>query len=209
MIHWEIQARSLTSCNCDAGCPCQFGSLPTHGQCESVVGLAIDKGRFGDVSLDGTKAAAVVWWPKAIHQGGGKAQIVIDEGASEEQRQALLTILSGGETEPGATIFNVFASTYAEVFDPLFRPIDIDVDVDGRHGHVRVDGLIDTSAEPLRNPVTAEEERARIDMPHGFEYRIAEVALGRSKTADPIAFAFENSHAHFCNMHLTQSGVVG
>lgn len=209
MIEWEIQAREIQSCNCDAGCPCQFSSLPTHGNCEAVVGLAIDKGRFGDISLDGTKVAVVVWWPKAIHQGDGKALIVVDEMASEEQREALLTILSGGETEPGATIFNVFASTYAEVFDPLFRPIDMDIDVEGRRGHLRVDGLIDTSAEPLRNPVTDKEQRARIDLPHGFEFRIAEVARGRSKTAEPIALAFENSHAHFSNMHMTQSGVVG
>lgn len=209
MIQWEIQAREILSCNCDAGCPCQFSSLPTRGNCEAVVGLAVDRGRFGEVNLDGTKVAAVLWWPKAIHEGDGKALIVVDESATEDQRQSLITILSGAETEPGATIFNVFASTYAEVFDPIFRAIDMEVDVDGRRGHLKVDGLIDTSAEPLRNPVTGDEHRARIDLPSGFEYRLAEVARGRSRTQAPLALSFRDSHAHFANLHMTQSGVVG
>ncbi len=209
MIEWEIQDREITSCNCDPGCPCQFGSLPTHGRCEAVVALVIDKGRFGDVSLDGTKAATVVWWPKAIHEGNGKAMIVVDESASEAQREALLKILSGEETEPGATIFNVFASTYAEVFDPVFRPTDIEIDVENRRGHVRVDGMIDTLVEPLRNPVTGDEQRARIDLPLGFEYRMAEVAKGHSRTAEPISVSFQDTHAHLNRIHMTQSGVVG
>jgi len=37
---------------------------------------------------------------------------VIDERATEPQRAALLRILTGQDTEPGKTVFNVFASTF-------------------------------------------------------------------------------------------------
>jgi hypothetical protein len=36
-------------------------------------------------------------WPGAVHEGGGKHFIIVDESADEDQRQALLTILSGGD----------------------------------------------------------------------------------------------------------------
>jgi hypothetical protein len=48
--------------------------------------------------------------------------------ATPEQREALLKIMSGQETEPGATIFNVFASTLAKVHDPIFAKISIKAD---------------------------------------------------------------------------------
>ena len=37
-------------------------------------------------------------------------------------------------------------------------------------------------ASPSKNPVTGAEHRARIDLPHGFEYEIAEVGSGTTKT---------------------------
>jgi len=59
MIPWEIQAREFVNCNCGYACPCQFNDLPTHGHCEAAGAIAIDKGYFGDVSLDDTKIAFV------------------------------------------------------------------------------------------------------------------------------------------------------
>ncbi len=58
-VNWEIKARSLGTCNCDWGCPCQFNALPTHGNCEAAVGFQIDEGHFGDVKLDGLRAAGL------------------------------------------------------------------------------------------------------------------------------------------------------
>ena len=53
MIPWEIHAIQVTNCNCDYGCPCQFNALPTYGTCEAAEGIKINKGFYGDVSLDG------------------------------------------------------------------------------------------------------------------------------------------------------------
>jgi hypothetical protein len=36
----------------------------------------------------------------------------------------LAGILSGHDTEPGATVFNVFASTLEKVHEPMFAPIE-------------------------------------------------------------------------------------
>jgi len=72
-----------------------------------------------------------------------------------------------------------------------------------------VPGLIHMEAEPIRNPVTGAEHRARIDLPHGFEYRIAEVGSGRSAVTGPIPMQLQGSYAQFAELNLSQSGVVG
>ena len=94
MTPWEIDASELANCNCDFGCPCQFNSLPTHGSCEAAAGFIINKGFYGDLRLDGLKAAFTAKWPGAIHQGNGTMQRVIDPAASPAQRAALQSIFS-------------------------------------------------------------------------------------------------------------------
>lgn len=205
---WTIQAREFTNCNCSYGCPCQFNALPTHGHCQAVVGAQIDKGHHGKVSLDGLRYVGIFRWPGAIHHGKGEAAIVVDERANSDQRNALLRILSGQDTEPGTTIFNVFASTLEKVHDPIFAKIDFDVDIDARRARVSVAGVTEGRGEPIVNPVTGAEHRVRIDMPNGFEYSIAEIGRGWTKTTAPIALDLSDSWGCFANLHMTQSGVV-
>jgi hypothetical protein len=52
-------------------------------------------GSFGEISLDGLKFAGAVWWPGRLDEGNGHILPIVDETADEEQRNALLTILSG------------------------------------------------------------------------------------------------------------------
>ena len=102
------------NCNCAYGCPCQFNALPTTRTCEAAVGLRIEKGIYGDVSLDSLTAGMAAKWPGPIHEGNGERQIIIDEKASPEQRAVSEKILSGDDTEPMATIqwfINAMTST--------------------------------------------------------------------------------------------------
>ena len=208
MVPWELRATEMVACNCAYGCPCQFNALPTHGDCQAVAGIQIEQGHFGDSTLDGLRFVSIMCWPGPIHEGSGKALMIIDRRADEPQRAALVTILSGGETELGATIWNVFAATFDEVLDPVYETIDMTVDVEARVGHVKVDGLVDSRGEPIRNPVTGEEHRARIDLPNGFEYSLAEVGASHLKTTGPIPLAFDDRYAQFAHLHLNNQGIV-
>jgi hypothetical protein len=118
--------------------------------------------------------------------------------------------MKGEETEPGATIFNVFAATIDTMHEPLFLPIDFDANVNERIGRVSVSGVLDIESEPIRNPVTGATHRARIEIPHGFEYASAEVASGTTRTGNraAIPLAWSNAHAHFVDLHWTRQGVV-
>ncbi len=207
-VDWQITATELSTCNCNWGCPCQFNALPSSGDCRAVVGLRIDKGHFGDVRLDGLKAAAVFAWPGAIHEGRGEGLAIIDETATAEQRDALLKILSGQETEPFATIFSVLAAMTETFHEPQFKPIQFDADMDKRVGHVSVSGLIEAKVEPIRNPVTGAEHRARLLLPHGFEYLEAEFASSTSKSFGPIPNDWRDRHGHICILNMGPSGVL-
>ncbi|MBT8137973.1 MAG: DUF1326 domain-containing protein [Gammaproteobacteria bacterium] len=205
---WHIKGPQFTNCNCDYGCPCQFNAMPTSGRCYAIAAGRIEDGHYGDVSLEGLKWASILSWPGPIHEGQGSVQIIIDKNADEQQREALLAILSGADTEPGATHFNVFASTMTTLHDPLFMPIDIKVDVDGRTATVRVEGVIEAQGEPIRNPVTGAAHRAQISMPEGFEYVTAEIGSGKTTTTGAIPLTMDSTHAHWAVLNMNQSGVI-
>src|SRR5688572_23330173 len=164
-LKWSIKGREFLHCNCAYGCPCQFNGLPTHGNCQAVLGLEIQEGHHGSTRLDGLNIAAAVAWPGAIHEGKGHIVPIVDERASAVQREALLRIMCGQDTDPGATFFQVFSTTYEKVHDPVFAKIEFTVDVDGRKARITVPGLIEGRGEPIVNPVTGQAHRARINLP--------------------------------------------
>ena len=53
-------------------------------------------------------AALLYAWPGPIYEGNGECQAVIDEQADDKQRNALATVLCGGETNEGATHWCVY-----------------------------------------------------------------------------------------------------
>lgn len=208
MAYWNLKGRELVNCNCDFGCNCQFGGLPDKGHCQAVFGMAIDVGRHGDTDLSGLNIAAVFRWPGPIHEGHGECAAFVDERASAEQRNALLTIMTGGDTDPFATVFAVFASTIETMHEPRFQPIAFDVDVEARRGRLRIADHVEMRGEPIRSPVDGKEIRAQIRLPEGFEYEVAEVGSGTSRSFAPMKLDHAQSYGQFANIHLDSHGVV-
>jgi len=207
-IEWHIDGKEFGNCNCAYGCPCQFNALPTHGKCEAAAGLQIESGHFGSVRLDGLFAVVLYRWPGPVHHGNGTMQLVIDERADALQRDALIKIMTGRETNEMATMWWVFAAMSPNKLEPQFKPIRLEIDMEARKAHLVVPGVVESSVEPIRNPVTGAEHRARIDLPQGFQFRIAEVASGRTKASGRIALDLQDTHAHLAAIHLSHRGVV-
>jgi len=208
-VEWRVKATELANCNCAYGCPCQFNALPTHGDCRAAVAWQMEEGQFGAVRLDGLHTVMLVSWPGAVHEGNGTMQVIIDERADTAQRDALINILTGQETDEMATMWWVYSAMCPTKLEPLFRAIEFEVDVEARRGHFRVPGIVETVGEPIRNPVTGADHRARIDLPGGFEYRLAEMGSGTSRASGAIALpGLENSYAQFAHLHLSNKGVV-
>jgi hypothetical protein len=193
---WRIVADEVATCNCAWGCPCQFNALPTTGRCEALVGCRIREGHFGGTQLGGVTFAAAYWWPGPIHEGNGIVQLAIDQKATAEQRAALLAITSGKQ---GGTFFEIFASVVSKALDPMYVPIAFQTDRDKRMASLNVPGLGEFRAEPIKNPITGAEHRARIQLPEGFEYKEAEMGncvMNRATLGDK-KFENKNTYAQF------------
>ena len=124
--HWQIKGRELVNCNCAYGCPCQFNALPTHGNCRAVIAYQIDKGHFGEIRLDGLRAALFLSWPGPIHEGNGTMQAIVDERADARQREALRKIIHGEDTVEMATMWWVYGKMSPNKLETLYRPIEFD-----------------------------------------------------------------------------------
>jgi hypothetical protein len=208
MTPWELKGQELVNCTCEYGCNCQFNALPDKGHCHAVAGIQIDEGHYGEVKLAGLRLAAIFKWPGPIHEGNGEAIAFIDEIATPEQRDALLKIMSGQDTAPFATMFAVYASTLSKFHDPVFTPIEFEVDVDGRKGRLFIKNYIEMTGEPIRNKVTGVETRAQIVLPAGFEYTVADIGSASSKTQGPVLVDISEKYGQFARLHLNNNGVV-
>lgn len=193
---WRIKGHHAGSCNCVWACPCQFNANPDKGNCEAVLAWEIDEGSFGDTPLDGVRFGFAVHWPGAIHEGNGTRQFVVDEGASDDQREALEALARG---EHGGAYFEIFASVCPNDRDPTVAKIDLDVDRESRRGSFSIAGLGESRIEPIINrEISEDEHRARIDLPDGFEYKVAEIGNSVDwsvSSEDPLSFTHENTYA--------------
>jgi hypothetical protein len=51
---WSIEGEYFEGCTCNPGCPCLFGSEPTHNRTCKITGVFhIHKGKYGQYNLDG------------------------------------------------------------------------------------------------------------------------------------------------------------
>ena len=147
-------------------------------------------------------------WPGPVHEGNGTMQVVIEDKADTQQREALRKIIQGEDTKEMATMWWVYSAMSPNKLETLYKQIQFEVNIEKRTGRLSIPGLIEMTAEPIRNPVTKAEHRARIDLPHGFEYRIAEMASASSSVKGQIPMELENSYGQFAELHLSDSGVV-
>ena len=69
-------------------------------------------------------------------------------------------------------------------------------------------GLVECRGEPIKNPVTGAEHRARIEMPDGFEYEVAEMGSATATTQGKIQLNLKDSYGQFARLHLNNHGVV-
>ncbi|MCT7373924.1 DUF1326 domain-containing protein [Chelativorans salis] len=208
MIDWNIEASTFGNCNCDYCCPCQFELRPTHGDCKGVEVGRIERGHFGDVTLDGLHWALLFAWPGAIFEGNGTMQAIVDERADDKQREALLTVLHGGETEEARTHWWVFHAMSSTVHEPIFKPIQFEVDYEKRTARAAIPGILETSGRPIVSPATGEEHRVRIDIPGGIEFEIAEIGSASTTASGPIVLDLKDSYGQFNMLHHTGKGVV-
>lgn len=207
-VDWYIEGKAFGNCNCDYGCPCQFEALPTQGHCTGFEVLHIDKGHFGDVDLAGVRCGLLYAWPGPIFEGNGAMQAIIDEGASEPQRDALRKVLHGEETEEAKTHWWVFRAMSSKVHPTLYKKIDMEIDIESRTAQVTIADILESNGKPIHAPHGGDEHRVRIDIPGGIEFELAEIGSASTTANGDITLDLKDSYGQWNILRHSATGVV-
>ncbi len=178
MIEWFLKGKEFGNCNCSYGCPCQFNALADARQLHGDGRLPIRRRAFrrcragrparrGDVEVARRRASGQRH--DAAHHRRARRP---------KQRDALVTMMSGKETKDMATMWWVYSAMCPTKLEPLFKPIEFEVDVDAparaargsrryrnrrradpQPGHRRRASRPDRSAERIRVPPRGGRQR--------------------------------------------------
>jgi hypothetical protein len=133
-------------CNCRLVCPCNVDGTPTGegDQCHGLIVYDVREGNLDEMDLSGVTFALAYFLPSNPSSGNWKIAGTIDEGASEEQVQAIDRILSGQEGGP----FADFAPLIGEYGGMQRGKVGLS---DGEAASASVSGIGDFRAEFFKN----------------------------------------------------------
>ena len=94
-MSYEMRGQFLEACDCHVMCPCWFQAEPDDSECTGMVAWSIEQGRVNGVEVSGLGVVSVSY--HGGHRHGAKARVAlyVDEGASDEQQQALAEAFTG------------------------------------------------------------------------------------------------------------------
>lgn len=173
-VKWALEADYLQACNCDYGCPCEFEAPPTAGYCDGIGAWRINRGHYGDVSLDGLGLGELLHSPGPLHEGNCTIAWLIDEKANEQQREALVKIAGG---EAGGIPFEILAQLTSKAPEPQFVPFEFNIN--GKESSVKMGDVGAIALESIRNPVTGDPEDIRIEHGTGFIFKGADAVSAK------------------------------
>ncbi len=188
---WRLRGTGYEFCNCLPGCTCNFSGFPSSadGSCKAAVANEISDGHCGDVDLSGITAVALLDWPKAIHDGNGRAVFVVPPQVTDEQLGAMAQIFHG---ELGGMPWEILGPTFEVVG---VHRADVKVIRDGINSGFAIPGVGEAHGESLRNPVTNEPHQAAITLDDGFIWSRGECGQGSFHVAaEGIELDFTDSN---------------
>lgn len=182
-MDWQLKGTVIVACNCDYGCPCNFNAPPTTGKCEGTWTWHVERGTFGDTSLDDLNFTVCVNWPGAIHEGNGEALILVDERADEAQRNAIETLVGGEAGGP----WGVLAWTWPTIHGP--KPVTYDLHLDGVKTRVKAGNSYEVVSETIKNPVSGADVHPAATLPEGIVFKEADFGSSKAlRVSDGIAY---------------------
>jgi hypothetical protein len=141
---WQISGQYYETCSCDFVCPCILGQMavsPTKGSCTFAMGFQIERGAFGNTTVDGLGFIVLGLTPEAMGKGNWSVGLLIDDQASAEQRDAIAAMASGQAGGPMAALSGLIGKFLGA------QPASIRFERSGVKWSVSAAGLMDMAAE--------------------------------------------------------------
>jgi hypothetical protein len=143
---YQLEGQLLEVCNCDVLCPCWVGEDPDNGTCDTIVAYHVDSGKVDNVDVSGRTLAVLAHVPGNIFAGNWKVAVVVDDGATTEQKEALLAVWTGKHGGPVADL----AKLVGEVVAVETAPITFTI-VEGA-GTLKIGSLAECEMAPFHGP---------------------------------------------------------
>lgn len=175
---WQLSGDYFETCSCTYLCPClptNLSGKPTRGHCNFAFAFHIDRGRHGDVALDGLNFAVIGHAPGVMSEGNWSVGLLVDEKASPEQQQALTAIVGGQVGGPMAAL----APLIGKFLGVEAKPIAYQKD--GLRRSVSIPGVLDQAVEGVGSQVKPAEPLYIDNTVHPANARLALARAVRSR----------------------------
>jgi len=142
-VVYDLQGTLLEACSCGVLCPCWIGEDPDLGTCDAFVAYHFDAGTVNGVDIGGLSLVNVVHIPgNVLTPASWKVAMFVDEGATDDQFQALVDAYSGKLGGPLADL----AGLVGEVLDVRRAPIAHEIR--GGAGTLRIGEILSSEMAP-------------------------------------------------------------
>jgi hypothetical protein len=116
---YQLEGRLLEVCTCNILCPCWVGEDPDGGVCEGVLAWHCDAGTINGTDVSGRTLVLLAHIPGNVLEGNWRVVVYVDDGANDEQQQALLDVWTGKLGGPVADLAQLVGEVIAVERAPI------------------------------------------------------------------------------------------
>ena len=142
---YQLEGRLLEVCDCNVLCPCWIGEDADNGTCDTVLAYHIDKGKIDGTDVSGLTIGLLAHIPGNILQGNWRMAVFVDDKASPQQQEAMLSAWTGKLGGPLADM----AKLVGEVVAVERAPISFSVEAG--EGRLRIGTVAEATMAPYKS----------------------------------------------------------
>ena len=184
---WKLDGTYFENCSCDVLCPCGASSLVLPAdkeRCQVVLAYHVDSGDIEGVDVSDRTVVVVADTPAQMSDGNWKVGLIMDDGTSEEQGEALGAVFGGQKGGP----MEMVASLIGEMLGVENMPITYEDD--GFVHRLKVADWIDMEVEDF--VPEGESEPSRLTGIHHPSASTLTVARATRSKIEAFGMTFEN-----------------
>lgn len=116
---YKLEGRLLEVCSCEVICPCWVGADPDGGVCKGTIAWHFDKGQVNGTDVSGLTLAVAADIPGNVLNGNWRVVVFVDDKATPEQEEALLSVYTGKQGGPVADLVQLIGEVVGVERTPI------------------------------------------------------------------------------------------